>query len=80
MKESVTRPIFKKGNRKDLKNWRPISLLNTDYKLGSKVLANRLAKVLQSIVNTDQTCLVHGRTIFNNLVLIRETLQYIAYK
>lgn len=39
MKTSMTRLIFKKrGNIKDLKNWRPISLLNVDYKICSKAI------------------------------------------
>lgn len=64
MQESVTRLIFKKGDPKDLKNWRPISLLNVDYKICSKALANRLSKVLSSVIHDDQTCSVPGRTIF----------------
>ena len=77
MKGSLTRLIFKKDDRKNLKNWRPISLLNVDYKILSKALTNRLSKVLTSIVGEDQTCSVPGRTIFDNLALFRDTLDYI---
>ena len=60
-----------------MKNWRPISLLNVDYKILSKALTNRLSKVLTSIVGEDQTCSVPGRTIFDNPALFRDTLDYI---
>ena len=60
-----------------VKNWRPISLLNTDYKLASKVITERLKRVMQSIVHKDQTCGVVGRSIFSNLQLIRDTLDMI---
>ena len=63
MKESVTRILFKKGDRKNLNNWRPISLLNVDYKIVSKVLSSRLPKVLGTIIDSDQTCSVPGRAI-----------------
>ena len=33
MKASIMHLVFKKGDRKSLKNWRPISLLNVDYKM-----------------------------------------------
>ena len=55
--------IFKKGKR-DLRNWRPISLLCVDYKIGTKALAARLQKVLSSVLHEDQTCGVPGRSIF----------------
>jgi len=39
MKGSITRLIYKKtGDVKDVKNWRPISLLNADYKILSKTI------------------------------------------
>ncbi len=78
MKSSVTRLIYKKrGDIKDLKNWRPISLLNVDYKICSKAITLRLSKVLDSIIDPDQTCSVPGRSISSNIVLLRDTLNYI---
>ena len=75
--ESIVRLIHKKDDVRDPKNWRPISLLNTDYKLASKVITERVKKVMSSIVHQDQTCGVVGRTIFSNLHLIRDILDMI---
>ena len=44
MKTSNTRLVFKKGDRKSLKNWRPISLLNVDYKICSKALSSVISR------------------------------------
>jgi len=77
MKVSHTRVIYKKGDAKSLKNWRPISLLNVDYKICSKALSIRLAKVLHFIVSSDQTCSVPGRKISSNLHVLRDILDYI---
>ena len=64
--------LFKKGERALLSNWRPISLLNTDYKILAKALSMRLSKVLANIVSGDQMCGVPGRTILNNVFILRD--------
>ena len=77
MKASVTRLLHKKDDNRLLKNWRPISLLNVDYKICSKAVSLRLSRVLGSIVDPDKTCSVPGRSIHSNLVLLRDTLAFI---
>ena len=72
----IIRLAFKKGDRADLRNWRPISLLNLDYKIIAKALCTRLKAVMGEIVNFDQTCSVKGRRISDNLNLIRDTLDH----
>ena len=52
-REAFIALIFKKGDRLDHKNWRPISLLNVDYKRCARVLAGRLLKVIASVVVPD---------------------------
>ena len=60
-KRGVITLIPKKDkNRLFKKNWRPISLLNLDYKILAKLLANRMIEYLPYIVNDDQTGYIKG--------------------
>ena len=68
--------IFKKGDRLDRKNWRPITLLNDDYKLCARTLAGRLLRVIHYVVEKDQTCGVPGRYIGENVSLLRDLVDY----
>ena len=63
-RQAVITLIEKKGRDKRLiKNWRPISLLNVDAKVISKCLANRVKKVISLLISSDQTAYVPGRYI-----------------
>ena len=59
-----------------LDNLRPISLLNTDYKILTKIIAKRLEKVLPKIINPDQTGYVKSRYIGENVRLISDIMSY----
>ena len=67
----------KKGkDRADIANCRPITLLNTDYKLLTKTLSHRLKSVITSIVHPNQNGFVPGGSIFFSSHTIRDILFY----
>ena len=63
-----------------IKNWRPISLLNVAYKIGSAAIANRIKTVLPELINEDQTGFMSGRYIGDNLRLIYDMIAYLKEK
>ena len=60
-----------------LANWRPITMLNSDYKIYAKALSNRLDTVLPEMVGKQQTGFIKGRSIQNNLAKTREIIAYL---
>ena len=61
--------IFKAGDRTDPANYRPITLLNSDYRAYTRVLASRLGPVLSSVIDSHQTAFLPGRHIGENILL-----------
>lgn len=61
-------------DRRVLKNWRPISLLNITYKLATTCIANRIKIFLNLIIHKDQTGFIPGRFIGENIRLIYDIL------
>ena len=60
--------IQKKG--KDgmyIKNWRPLTLLNTDYKNLAKAIAYRIKPFLSKLIHVSQTGFMHGHNIAHNI-------------
>lgn len=48
-------------------DYRPISLINSSLKIISKLLANRLRRVIDSLVDTTQSAFLKGRCILDNI-------------
>uniref|UniRef100_A0A803PJH0 Reverse transcriptase domain-containing protein n=1 Tax=Cannabis sativa TaxID=3483 RepID=A0A803PJH0_CANSA len=69
--------IPKKQNAHTLKDFRPISLCLTFYKVISKVLANRLKVVLDKIISPYQSAFVSDRVIFDNILIAQEIIHAI---
>ncbi len=73
-KTAILTLLYKNGEKEDVKNWRPISLLNLDFKILAKCLANRLKKCMNKLVHPDQTCGIKGRTIFENIIVAQDAI------
>ncbi|KAL0016440.1 hypothetical protein SO802_003509 [Lithocarpus litseifolius] len=72
--------IPKTKNPQKITEYSPISLCNVIYKLISKVVANRLKKILNAVINEAQSAFVLGRLITDNVMVAFETMHSIAKK
>ena len=63
-------------DKRFLKNWRPISLINVDAKIASKAIALRIKKVIGKLVHCEQTAYVGDRNIGESVRLINDILEY----
>jgi len=75
MKKVIISPIPKPGDRNKLSNWRPISLLNTDYKILSRIYSKRISNVSASLLKSDQSYCIPGKTIYDNLHTLRNIIR-----
>ena len=73
---SVLTLIHKKDDKKLLKNYRPLSLTNTDYKIIAFIFARRLQDIINKIINPNQSAYIRGRYIGANARLILDIFEY----
>lgn len=66
--------IPKKEMTQKLEDYRPISLIGRVYKIISKILAIRLSKVIDSVVNGNQSAFIEGRNIMDEVLIHNEVI------
>ncbi|GJT47181.1 RNA-directed DNA polymerase, eukaryota, reverse transcriptase zinc-binding domain protein [Tanacetum coccineum] len=59
-----------------VKDYRPISLINVHYKIIAKILANRLAKVVDKIISQEQFAFISGRQILDGPLMLSEMIDW----
>ena len=80
---SQRRGIIKLMPKKDaelnlIKNWRPLTLLNCNYKIATKAIASRIKAVIPTLISDDQTGFIKGRFIGENIRLVDSFIKYTA--
>ena len=75
-KRGVISLLPKKNDLLLLKNWRPLTLLNVDYKILAKVIATRLKGALIHLINNDQTGFLEKRFIGHNIASLIEIIEF----
>jgi hypothetical protein len=69
-------PLYKKKDPTEISNYRPITLLNTDYKILTKVLALQLVKDIEHLIHSDQAGFMRNRSILNQICLAQTIINY----
>ena len=75
-RETIMILLFKKGDASELSNWRPLSLINADAKLFTKLLTNRLRPLLPQLIHPGQTGFMKGRFIADNGLVLSTVMDH----
>ncbi|TFY52956.1 hypothetical protein EVJ58_g9721 [Rhodofomes roseus] len=69
-------PIYKKKDRREISNYRPITLLNADYKVYTRIMASRIGRWANTIIHPDQAGFIPGRRITDQTQTCRVMVDY----
>jgi hypothetical protein len=76
MNKGLIELLHKGGNREELANWRPVTLLNVPNKILAKALQRRIQPLMAEIIHEDQTGFIPMRYILDNVLLQHELIEW----
>ena len=76
-KQGIVKLLYNKGDPRDVRNYRPLTMLNTDYKVLTSTLNRRIARVIHYIVSSPQLGFVPGRIITESSQLAKLVQAYL---
>lgn len=68
--------LYKKKDKRRIENYRPITLVNTDYKIFTKAIATRLGKVAPHLIHNNQNGFIPGRGLYDATRTSQMVLEY----
>ena len=74
MTQGLIAPLAKEGDKEYLSKWSPITLLNSSYKIFTKVLQVKLQNLLSTIIHEDQFAFLLRQYIIKNMLALHETI------
>ena len=69
--EEIICPVYKKGDRLNCTNFRPITLLNITYKIFARILNKRLTHIIEEELSDFQSGFRQNRSTISNIFMIR---------
>src|SRR5258708_5978186 len=63
-------PIYKKKDHREISNYRPITILNAEYKILTTALMGKLSLIAPKLINKCQAAFIKGRSIFDQIDLV----------
>ena len=63
-------PLYKKKDKRVIENYRPITVLNAEYKIITTALMNKLSPVAPLLVHKSQAAFIKGQSIFDQIDLV----------
>ena len=80
MNKGVIKLAPKSGNLHSMNNWRPITMMNVDYKIVAKIITNRIKSLLPLFISKEQFCAVPSKSISQCNNVIRDIMYYLNYE